>query len=107
MDIIEITEAIEALLDEQYEAGFEDGHTAGLEELDQQFQAGHDEGFVEGATAERERIKSVLKMMLEFAMQNNKMAEAKGWKMALDIVEPIEVDYSEEAYKRSLEQDGF
>lgn len=107
MNIEQITEEIESLLEEEYQSGWEAGNESGLEELDTKYQEGHDEGFAEGAVAERERIKSVLKMMLDFAMQNNKMTEAKGWKMALDIIEPIEIDYSEEAYKRSLEADGF
>lgn len=107
MEIVEIQEAIEVLAEEAYEQGWDDGYTSGLEELDEKYQEGHDDGWSSGVLAERDRIRSVLKMMMDFAMQNNKMAEAKGWKMAIDIIEPVIVDQSEEAYQRQMEAEGF
>jgi flagellar biosynthesis/type III secretory pathway protein FliH len=106
MEIEDIVESIEALLEEKHtegwEAGFSDGYADAMAELEEERQE-----FSDGAAKEQLRVQSVLQMMFDFAMQNNKMAEAKAWKNAMDIVKPINVDYSEEAYKRSMEDDGF
>jgi hypothetical protein len=106
MEIEDIVESIEILLEERqtevWESGFADGYAEAIDELEEERTT-----FADGAAREQARIQSVLQMMFDFAMQNNKMAEAKAWKNAMDIVKPLNVDYSEEAYQKSLEDDGF
>ena len=43
----------------------------------------------------------------EMAEEKNQGNVYMQWKNMSEIIIPIEVDYSEEAYKRNLEADGF
>jgi flagellar biosynthesis/type III secretory pathway protein FliH len=106
MEIEDIVESIEALIEEKttevWETGFADGYAEAMAELEEER-----ESFSDGATKEQARVQSVLQMMFNFAMENNKMAEAKAWKNAMEIIKPINIDYSDDAYRKSMEDDGF
>jgi hypothetical protein len=67
------------------------------------FQAGKGEG----VKAEQERIQYVLNMMFESALNMGQGNKAVQYKHAMDLLRPVNIDYSEEAYKRNLEADGF
>ena len=63
--------------------------------------------FKAGADAEQKRIQEVVVMHKRWAKENRKGSEFLFWDSVGEVLTPLEIDYSEEAYKRSLEADGF
>jgi hypothetical protein len=68
---------------------------------------GYVEGFNAGAKEEQERIQAVVKMNRRWAKEKNRASEYMFWGNVGEVLTPIEIDYSEEAYRKSLEDDGF
>lgn len=96
-----LNKKILARIDKAYEQGYDDGI------LMSEDTPSYEDGFNAGATAERDRIKAIFDMNIKWALESNKGSDVVFFTKAKEIIEPIEVDYSEEAYQRSLEQDGF
>jgi hypothetical protein len=94
-----LKKAIGKTLDEAYSDGYSDGEN----------DAEHDYevGFEAGVSAERERIKTIFDMNIQWALESNKGSDVVFFTKAKQIIEPIDVDLSPEAYQRSLENDGF
>lgn len=98
---------------EIWDAGFEDGWDSAVESLDSELDSeeGYDEGyavgFQEGARAEQARIQHVLNMMFESSLNMGQGNKAVQYRHAMDLLRPIQIDYSPEAYQRGLEADGF
>ena len=67
----------------------------------------YNEGYSDGFKAEQRRIQEVVTMHKRWAKENKKGSEFMFWDGVGEVLTPIEIDYSEEAYRRSLEEDGF
>ena len=85
----------------------ENAYNRGFEEGSDDSQYEYENGYRDGANGERERIKTIFDMNIQWALESNKGSEVIFFTKAKQIIEPIEVDLSEEAYRRSLEADGF
>lgn len=98
-----LKKAIKELKAASYQEGWNDGFDVGAEDAREEYQT----GFQDGAKAERERIKTIFDMNIQWALESNKGSDVVFFTKAKQIIEPIEVDMSDEAYQRSLEADGF
>lgn len=67
----------------------------------------YEDGYTDGANAERERIKKIFDMNIKWALESNKGTDVVFFTKAKEIIEPVDVDYSDEAYEKMLDQDGF
>lgn len=97
--IKKISKDIHAQIEEAFDLGFALGSEDSTEE--------YTSGFNDGALAERERIKAIFDMNIQWAIESNKGSEVIFFTKAKQIIDPIEVDFSPEAYQRELEKDGF
>jgi hypothetical protein len=104
MDMEDIFSQIEEMLEQHYDRGWSDGYESARQDFET---LPNGVSFSDGVRAEQDRIQKLLQTMLDFAMDNNQMSAAKSWKNALDIVKPIDVDISDEEYRKSLEAEGF
>lgn len=68
---------------------------------------GHEEGFSEGAQAEQKRVQEVILMHKRWAKEKNRASEYMFWDSAGEVLTPINFEYDEEEYRKSLEADGF
>jgi len=64
-------------------------------------------GFEAGASAEQKRVQEVISMHKRWAKEKNRASEFMFWDSAGEVLTPINFEYSEEAYRKSLEDDGF
>lgn len=85
----------------------EDAYNRGFEEGSEDSSYEYQNGYQDGAREERERIKTIFDMNIQWALESNKGSDVVFFTKAKQIIEPIDVDLSEEAYRRSLEADGF
>lgn len=93
-----------------YELGYEDGFDAGVEADSSDttdYDSGYDDGFSAGAKAEQSRIQFVLNMMFESSLNMGHGNKAVQYKHVMDLLRPINIDYSEEAYKKDMDNNGF
>ena len=88
--------------DSEYNKGWDDGWEAAAANIDS-----NQESFNEGVQAEHKRIQALCAMQMKWAEEQGKGAEYMRWKQVSELIIPIEVDHSEEAYQRNLEADGF
>jgi len=99
--------------DQGYDEGFDKGWEAARSDIDDgndqndDYDDGYHSGFTAGAEAEQARIQSVLRTMMEASMNLGQGNKAVQYKHAMEILRPMNIDYSEEAYKKSMEEDGF
>jgi hypothetical protein len=105
--------------DEDEEEEWEDPESDGTEfseryleaERSDAYSEGHKDGYVEGFNAgakeEQERVQAVVKMNKRWAKEKNRASEYMFWNNVGEVLTPIEIDYSDEAYRKSLEDDGF
>jgi len=63
--------------------------------------------YSQGAEEERERIREIFSMYMRWAEDKNRASEYMFWKKARDIIEPIDIDFSREAYDEQNRKDGF
>jgi hypothetical protein len=77
------------------------------EDEDSSVSESYELGFKDGATAEQRRVQDIVVMQKRWAKENRKGNEFLFWDSVGEVLTPIQIDYSEEAYKRSLEADGF
>jgi hypothetical protein len=103
MSLKKIKKAIHKELANQFEAGWSSGYDAATEICEQLREV----SFVEGANKEQERIQEVIRMNIQWATESGRGSEVIFWNKAKEILIPINIDYSEETYKRQLEEDGF
>ena len=68
---------------------------------------GYQIGYAAGFQEEQERIQAVVKMNKRWAKEKNRASEYMFWGNVGEVLTPIEINYSEEAYRKSLEDDGF
>ena len=94
---------------EGYADGEEEGYNAGIYSavVEEQVEEARTEGYNEGVKAEQGRIQYILNMMFESALNMGQGNKAVQYKHAMDLLRPINIDYSEEAYQRQMEADGF
>lgn len=102
-DIKKLTKKISKEINAKMEEAFDLGYYLGADGIQEEYE----NGIREGALAERERIKAIFDMNIQWALESNKGSDVVFFTKAKQIIEPIEVDYSEEAYQRELEKDGF
>ena len=109
MNTKKLHKKIDELLNLKYFQGWEDGYQVGLEEVDPDATGDeeHDAGVNEGVAMERKRTQDILEMHIKWAMESGKGNDAIKFKQIKEILIPIVVDYSEEAYQKDLEKDGF
>ena len=110
MNYEDLTEEQQKIWDAAYDIGYDEGFDSGMEaELSDttNFDMGYEEGFSSGAQAEQDRIQSVLQMMFESSLNMGHGNKAVQYRHAMDLLRPIKIDYSQEAYERSLRDDGF
>jgi hypothetical protein len=110
MDYDDLTEEQQEIWDKAYEEGYDLGFDSGMEaELSDttNWDDGYTAGFEEGVEAEQRRIQFVLKMMFDSSLNMGHGNKAVQYKHAMDLLRPIKIDYSEEAYQKGLEDDGF
>lgn len=77
------------------------------EEEEEEPEDRYNEGFNDGAQAEQQRIQEVILMHKRWAKEKNRGSEFMFWDSAGEVLTPINFEYSEEAYRKSLEDDGF
>jgi len=110
MNYDDLTEEQQEIWDKAYEEGYDLGFDSGMEaELTDtaNWDDGYNEGFQAGAKAEQDRVQFVLKMMFDSSLNMGQGNKAVQYKHAMDLLKPINIDYSEEAYRKSMEADGF
>ncbi len=90
-----------------WEVGYEEGWDAGFASDEEADEEAYDRGFHAGTEAEQKRIQSVLQMMFESSLNMGHGNKAVQYRHAMDLLRPVHIDYSEEAYQRGLEEDGF
>lgn len=95
--------ALDAYILAEYDKGWSDG----WDSHEQNHSLTTDQSFENGVIAERERIQAICQMQMRWAEEKNQGNVYMQWKNMSEIIIPIEVDYSEEAYQRNLEADGF
>lgn len=101
---------IDELLEAEYERGFENGYQGAIDEAsieESAYDQGHDIGVDLGVSMERKRTQAILDMQIQWSMESGKGSDAIKFKQIKELLTPIEVDYSEEAYQKDLEKDGF
>jgi hypothetical protein len=100
-------------IDEAFSRGWDEGWDMAKSDSDDgndqndDYDDGYHSGFVAGAEAEQARVQSVLKTMMEASINLGQGNKAIQYKHAMELLRPIQIDYSEEAYQRGLEEDGF
>ena len=77
------------------------------EEEDTTSSENYELGFKDGAAAEQGRVQEVISMHKRWAKEKNRASEFMFWDSAGEVLTPIDFEYDEEEYKRSLEADGF
>lgn len=77
------------------------------EEEDTTSSESYELGFKDGAGAEQKRVQEVISMHKRWAKEKNRASEFMFWDSAGEVLTPIDFEYDEEEYKRSLEADGF
>ena len=97
-----INKAIEALVSEQWDFGYDIGYDAGSNIASSEYI----DALMLGAQAEQNRIQKVLDMQIEWAMESGKGAEAVKFKQIKEILVPVPVDYSDEAYKAEIRKEA-
>ena len=95
--------ALTAYINEEYSRGWNEGYDVAAGGCLPE----EGESFEDGVRAERERIQAICQMQMRWAEEKNQGNVYMQWKNMSEIIIPIEVDYSEEAYQRNLEADGF
>ncbi len=98
-----INKAIDRLVSEEW--GF--GYNSGYEDARDVSSSEYIDALMLGAKAEQARIQSVLDMQIEWAMESGRGVEAVKFKQIKELLVPVNIDYSEEAYKLDMEKDGF
>lgn len=93
-------ESIEAYGEAKYQQGWHDGWDSAEANLTL-------DAYEEGIQVERDRINAIFDMNIQWALESNKGSDVVFFTKAKQIIEPIEVDFSPEAYQRELEKDGF
>ena len=81
---------------EEEELGYSEGYNEG-----------YTDGHIAGAEAEQLRVQEVISMHKRWAKEKNRASEFMFWDSAGEVLTPINFEYSEEAYRKSLEDDGF
>ena len=71
------------------------------------YNEGYTDGHIAGAEAEQLRVQEVISMHKRWAKEKNRASEFMFWDSAGEVLTPINFEYSEEAYRKSLEDDGF
>lgn len=117
MNYDELTPEQQEIWNYAYDEGHEEGYSLGWDEAAENIdnevdcENGYDEGysvgFQEGAKAEQARVQYVLNMMFESSLNMGHGNKAVQYKHAMDLLRPVKIDYSQEAYQRGLEADGF
>ena len=92
--------------EEGYELGFDSGTEADNDSWDDAYEKGFGQGVSVGIKAERDRVQYVLQMMFDAALNMGHGNKAVQYKHAMDLLKPVNIDYSEEAYKRDAESYG-
>lgn len=104
-------ESYEEMMDADYEIPVnyihEDEDEDDLVSEREQLQDQYDIGFLAGVAAEQKRIQEIVVMQKRWAKENRKGNEFLFWDGVGEVLTPIEIDYSDDAYRKSLEQDGF
>lgn len=99
-----LKKALKQYADSEYNRGWDDGWDAAAANLEPQTQ---EHTFEDGVKAEHQRIQALCAMQMKWAEEQGKGTEYMRWKQVSEIIIPINIDYSEEAYNRSNEQDGL
>lgn len=91
-----------------YDAAWDSGYEAALNED----AAGYDEGYQAGVAAgfnrEQQRIHSVIQMQMRWAEEQNKGKDYIFWKNVRELLTPINFEpWSEERWQEELAKDGF
>lgn len=109
MKVKKLHTKIDEIFEAEYYRGWEDGYQASIEESKPEatYDEGHDAGVDLGIAMERKRTQDILEMHIQWAMESGKGNDAIKFKQIKEILIPIVVDYSEEAYRKGLEEDGF
>jgi hypothetical protein len=97
-----INKAIAALVSEEWDFGYNVGYDAGSDVASSEYI----DALMLGAQAEQDRIQKVLDMQIEWAMESGKGAEAIKFKQIKEILVPVKVDYSDEAYKEDIKREA-
>ena len=109
-----VTEAFgsdQSVYDQGYEEGFDkgwdEGWEAAKEDENDSYTNGYHEGTEVGVKAEQRRIQAVLKTMFDASINLGQGNKAVQYRNMMELLRPIDVDYSEEAYLKDLENEGF
>jgi len=113
----DLTEKEQEVWDYAYDEGSDTGYSNGWDDAmelvnndeheDTSYDDGYAAGFAEGAKQEQARVQFVLKMMFDSSLNMGQGNKAVQYKHAMDLLRPVSIDYSEEAYERDMEADGF
>lgn len=78
-----ISSAVEDLRDIAYLDGYENGYSDGTNDSDTSFE--------DGVNAERERIKAIFDLNIQWALESNKGSEVVFFTKAKQIIEPVDI----------------
>jgi hypothetical protein len=107
MKIKKIKKLICKEINSSYQKGWTEGYDIGFDAAKALESHDYDNGFKDGLEKEQQRIQHVLDIHIRWAMESGKGNDAINFTKIKEIITPIEVDYSEEAYQKYLEQEGF
>lgn len=77
------------------------------EEEDSSVSESYELGFNDGALAEQKRVQEICGMQMTWAKQSNKGNDFMQWHNVSELLKPINFEYSEEQYRKDLENEGF
>jgi len=106
-DIEEILGTDESGWGEEDEEEEEDQEQVEEPSYSEGYNEGYTDGHIAGAEAEQLRVQEVISMHKRWAKEKNRASEFMFWDSAGEVLTPINFEYSEEAYRKSLEDDGF
>lgn len=107
MGMKKILKTIKKELEKSRNEGWSVGYEAGYETADSVADDRVDFAFKDGVEKEQRRIQEVIRMNIQWATESGRGSEIVFWNKAKEILTPVEVDYSDEAYYKELEKDGF
>lgn len=95
MNYDELTDREKEVWDEAHElawdAGFEEGYQACLDESESQDDS-YDDGYHAGVLAERQRVQDVLQMMFDAALNMGQGNKAVQYKNTMDLLRPVDIE---------------
>lgn len=101
------SDALEEAREQGYDNGWDEGWDAAKEDENNSYTNGYNDGLEVGVKAEQRRIQAVLKTMFDASINLGQGNKAVQYRNMMELLRPIDIDYSPEKYAQDMENDGF